>query len=189
MAYKRSTNNVSSVNVTEEREACSKKWFAIYSRPRSEKKIASLLANKGIEYYLPIQKQRRKWSDRYKNVDTVVIPMIIFAQYGDFDLNEIARNPNVIRLISSPGSKSPAIINNAEIERIKFILGQSDIPIEFDSNIFKVEDDVRVIRGKLIGLTGKVIEISEELSELIVYLPLLGGAKLRIEKINLEVIK
>lgn len=183
------STSVSAANVTDDRIACSKSWIAIQCRPRSEKKVAELLEKKGVEIYLPIQKQLRKWSDRIKKVDVVIIPMIVFVENNSIQISEIIKFPNVIKIFSSPGSKFPAVISDEEIYKLKFILGQSDIPVEYDPSIFKVDDTVRVVRGNLMGLTGKVLESGDGLAELIVNLPLLGGARLKIEKINLEVIK
>ncbi|HEV7622062.1 MAG TPA: transcription termination/antitermination NusG family protein, partial [Flavisolibacter sp.] len=45
------------------------KWYAIYTRPRWEKKVNGLLIQKGIESYCPLNKVRRKWSDRIKLVE------------------------------------------------------------------------------------------------------------------------
>lgn len=180
---------VSAVNGTDDREARSRSWIAIYCRPRSEKKVAGSLVKKGVEIYLPIQKQLRKWSDRIKKIDVIIIPMIVFVENSSIQLSEITKIPNVIKILSSPGSNFPAVISDDEISKLKFILGQSDTPVEYDPSIFKVDDTVRVVRGNLMGLTGKVLEAGDDLAELIVHLPLLGGAKLKIEKVNLEIIK
>ena len=59
-------NQVSAVIGTDECEARSKFWIAVYTRPRSERKAVSELNKLGIETYLPVQKQLRKWSDRKK---------------------------------------------------------------------------------------------------------------------------
>ena len=69
----------SSVNGTDDREAYSKSWIALYTRPRSEKKVRDYLNSIGIENYLPVQYQLRQWSDRKKLVEVVVIPMVIFV--------------------------------------------------------------------------------------------------------------
>lgn len=183
------SGSVPAVNVTDDREAHSKSWVAIYCRPRSEKKVTKLLIKEGAEIYLPIQKQLRKWSDRIKKVDVVIIPMIVFVERKSIQVGDLIKYPNVIKVLSSPGYKSPAIISDDEISKLKFILGQSDIPVEYDPTVFKVEDTVRIVRGNLMGLTGKVLECGNESAELIVNLSLLGGAKLKIEKINLEVIR
>ena len=46
-----------------------KKWIAVYTKPRHEKTLAQELEKKGIESYLPLLKERRKWSDRKKWVE------------------------------------------------------------------------------------------------------------------------
>lgn len=71
---------VSPANGTDDREACSKFWIAAYTRPRSEKKVATELSKSGIETYVPIQKQLRIWSDRKNKIEMAVIPMIIFVR-------------------------------------------------------------------------------------------------------------
>ncbi|HEX6193703.1 MAG TPA: transcription termination/antitermination NusG family protein, partial [Chitinophagaceae bacterium] len=37
-----------------------KKWLAVYTRPRWEKKVDQLLREKGTESYCPLNKVRRK---------------------------------------------------------------------------------------------------------------------------------
>ena len=43
-----------------------KKWIAIYTKSRHEKKVANNLIEKGFEVYLPLIRKRQKWSDRKK---------------------------------------------------------------------------------------------------------------------------
>lgn len=85
-------------------------------------------------------------------------------------------------------NKPLAIIPDTEIERLKFMLGQSDIPVEITKKPFKTGDKVRVIRGNLAGLEGEVIDFHDAKSELIVGLNFFGCAKLSIETVNLEII-
>ncbi len=42
------------------------KWYAVYTRPRWEKKVAEILTRKKIENYCPLNKVVRQWSDRKK---------------------------------------------------------------------------------------------------------------------------
>jgi hypothetical protein len=44
------------------------KWYAVYTRPRWEKKVAEILTDKKIENYCPLNKVVRQWSDRKKIV-------------------------------------------------------------------------------------------------------------------------
>ncbi|MBS1604608.1 MAG: UpxY family transcription antiterminator [Bacteroidetes bacterium] len=40
------------------------KWYALYTRPCKEKRVAELLGEKGVEHYCPLKKVQRQWSDR-----------------------------------------------------------------------------------------------------------------------------
>ena len=41
-----------------------KKWIALYTKPRHEKVVQEELNQKGFQTYLPLLKERRRWSDR-----------------------------------------------------------------------------------------------------------------------------
>ena len=181
--------NSSSVNGTDDREACTKSWIALYTRPRSEKKVRDYLNSIGIENYLPVQYQLRQWSDRKKLVEVVVIPMVIFVTIERPGTFSIPSNPLILKPLYQIGSnKKPALIPDSQIERLKFILGQSDYPVTFDSTIFKVNDKVRIVRGPLMGLTGEVVNCDDKYLELAVPIGIRGAARLNIEKFNVEVL-
>ena len=44
-------------------------WYALYTRPRNEKKAAELLVEKEFEVYLPLIQKVSQWKDRRKKVD------------------------------------------------------------------------------------------------------------------------
>ncbi|MBD5226325.1 MAG: UpxY family transcription antiterminator [Bacteroidales bacterium] len=181
--------NGSSVNGTDDREACTKSWIALYTRPRSEKKVRDYLNSIGIENYLPVQYQLRQWSDRKKLVEVVVIPMVIFVTIERPETFNIPSNPLILRPVYQMGrDKKPALIPDSQIAQLKFILGQSDYPVTFDSTIFKVNDKVRVVRGPLMGLTGEIVNCDDKYLELAVPIGIRGAARLNIEKINVEVL-
>ena len=181
--------NGSSVNGTDDREACTKSWIALYTRPRSEKKVRDYLNSIGIENYLPVQYQLRQWSDRKKLVEVVVIPMVIFVTIERPETFNIPSNPLILRPVYQMGrDKKPALIPDSQIAQLKFILGQSDYPVTFDSTIFKVNDKVRVVRGPLMGLTGEIVDCDDKYLELAVPIGIRGAARLNIEKINVEVL-
>lgn len=176
---------VSAAYGTDEGEACGKFWVAAYTRPRSEKKVASEIRKIGIETYLPTQILLRQWSDRKKKVETVIIPMVAFFYVDSNEVSILKQHSLIIRLFSNPGEKEHAIIPDAQIEKLKFVLGQSDIPVSFIPHM-SVNDDVRIARGKLIGLTGKIIQCDEGMAEIVVGVDFLGGCKLRINRLDIE---
>lgn len=176
----------SSVNGIDDREAHSKFWIAAYTRPRSEKKASSILKSFGIETYIPIQTEIRQWSDRKKKIEVVIIPNIIFAYIRESDINAIRQNYLITKILSTPGHKEPAHIPTKQIEKLKFMLKESDSPVSFRAIDLKKSDTVKVIRGNLKGLTGTVERISENRSILIVLIDLLGGAMVEINSADLD---
>lgn len=183
------TKSVSSVNGTDDREARSKFWIALYTRPRSEKKAKAFLDHEGIETYLPIQKQIRQWSDRKKLVEVVVIPMIVFVHIEKEMLHQIINHSLILKPLTLPGSKEVSIIPENQIDKLRFILGQSDYPISFEPSSFHVNDKVRIVRGPLLGLVGDISILGDDYVELAVSVGLKGTARLKIEKINIEILK
>jgi transcription antitermination factor NusG len=59
------------------------KWYAIYTRPRWEKKVNFLLQGKGIESYCPLNKVRRKWSDRIKTIEEPLFKSYVFVKIDE----------------------------------------------------------------------------------------------------------
>ncbi len=185
-----STNNVTPpVNGTDDREARPKFWVAACTRSRSEKKACAAISKLGLEYYLPTQTHIRQWSDRKKKVEVAVIPMTIFVNLTESDILTVKRLPLIFRLLSMPGSDKVARIPSDDIDKLKFILGQSESPVDFDTSAFHINTNVRVVRGPLMGLEGQVISSDNESSEIIVRIGILGGARMSIGKIDLELIQ
>ena len=57
-----------------------KQWIVVRSKPRSEKVVYKELVSKNIEAYLPLLKERRKWSDRKKWVEFPLFSSYLFVR-------------------------------------------------------------------------------------------------------------
>lgn len=181
--------SVSSSNVTDDREACSKFWIAAYTKPKSEKKAAAELA-KHIKTYVATQTLLRQWSDRKKKIEFVIIPMVIFAEVStDDDILAVKKHPLILKILTLPGQKEVAHIPIKQIEQLKFMLDESDKPVEFVQGNIKVSDPVRVVRGNLSGLEGTVERTPDGKSFIIITLDILGGAKVSVNLSDLELIE
>lgn len=154
------TNNlnrlISAADGADDREACLKFWIAAYTRPRSENKAATELTRLGIQTYVPIQKQLRIWSDRKKYVEVPVIPLVFFAKVGEEEIKKIKFHPLVQKILTYPGDRRPAVIPEVEINNLRLLLNQSEIPVDFEFGSFETNDHVIITSGKLKGLSGMV---------------------------------
>lgn len=172
---------------TDGREACPRFWIAAYTKPRSEKKAAEELCKAKIETYVPIQTIERQWSDRRKKIDVVVIPMVIFACIAKDDILTIKQDPRILRILSYPGRRDPAIIPEEQISNLRLMLTKSDTPVEFIAQPFNLSDTVRVKTGNLEGLIGRVERIDSGKTKLVVSIDLLGGAMVEIDTADIEI--
>ena len=133
-----------------------RKWLAIYSKPRWEKKVNQLLIEKGFESYCPLNKVRRKWSDRMKIVEEPLFKSYVFIKVSDEDRTAVRMTPGVINFVYWEGK--PAVIKTAEIEIIKKYLSEKDASIFIISQEgFKEETRIKVNHGVFMGNEGTVL--------------------------------
>lgn len=170
-------------------------WFVAIVKNRSEKKIASQLVALGIETYVPVQSSFRTWRNgKRAMIDRVVIPSMVFVHCTEAQRrHEVVALPFIYRFLTDRASASAngslrrmAVISQKEIDTLKFMLGQSDIPVEISDFHFNQGDKVKVTRGSLKGLEGEVVEIKDTKSLLVVRLDYLGCAALTIDSVNLR---
>jgi transcription antitermination factor NusG len=60
-----------------------KKWYAVYTRARWEKKVSEYLTRKDIENYCPLNKVLRQWSDRKKIVHEPLFTSYVFVNVSE----------------------------------------------------------------------------------------------------------
>ena len=63
-------------------------WFALYTKPRNEKKVAENLAALDIEVYCTLVTNIKQWSDRKKKVESHLFPSSVFVK-----IEEATRKP------------------------------------------------------------------------------------------------
>ena len=133
-----------------------RKWLAIYTRPRWEKKVNLLLTEKGLESYCPLNKIRRKWSDRVKVVEEPLFKSYVFVKVGDEDRTAVRMTPGAINFVYWQGK--PAVIREKEIIAIKRFLDEYE-NVEVQTLTIKVNQRVRITKGTLMDQEGKVLDI------------------------------
>lgn len=111
-------------------------WYAIYTKPRWEKKVYSLLTEKRIESYCPLNKVRKKWSDRMKTVEEPLFKSYVFARVSEEEQPKVRMTPGVMNFVYWQGK--PAIIRAKEIEVIRKFLNEYENvlvePLELKEN-------------------------------------------------------
>jgi transcription antitermination factor NusG len=95
-------------------------WFALQTRPRSEKKIDHLLKQKGYECFTPTYQQKRRWSDRTVEISLPLFPSYVFCQLDDSLIGKAISTPGVIRIVGFGGK--PMAIDVEEINALRLVV-------------------------------------------------------------------
>lgn len=160
----------------------SKNWYAVYTKPRWEKKVSQFLEKKGVIYYCPLTKIRRKWSDRYKVIEEPLFKSYVFVFIAEGEKTSVRLTDGVVNFVYWEGK--PAIIRSEEIEIIrKFLNEYEDVqarPVDL-----KAGERVRVKTGLMMDTEGVVVKVQNK--QAYVLLESLGyELTARFEKGNLE---
>ena len=132
------------------------KWYALYTRPRAEKLVYQRLVEINIEAYLPLQKTFRIWSDRKKLVEKPLLSSYVFVKTKNKNFPLVYKTNGVVKFVSFEGQ--PVSIPQNQIDNLRLIIN-SDAEVEVSSEKFAPGDNVEVVNGSLIGLTGELIKI------------------------------
>jgi transcription antitermination factor NusG len=130
--------------------------MAIYTRPRWEKKVNSILQEKGFESYCPLNKVRRKWSDRIKVVEEPLFKSYVFVKISDKERSAVRLINGTLNFVYWDGK--PAVIKEREIVTIKRFLDEYE-NVEARPMEIKLHQRVRITNGTLMDQEGKVIDI------------------------------
>lgn len=127
-------------------------WFAVYTKPRWEKKVAASLKAKGLMAYCPFQKTLRQWSDRKKWVELPLLPSYVFVCVTPEEEEKVRRVDGVINFVYWLGKKATipeteikalqdfvASHTNIEIQRLNYAPGDL---VSFEDGIFKGQEAV-----------------------------------------------
>lgn len=150
-------------------ETSTKKWYALYTKPRWEKKVADLLSAKDIENYCPVTRVPRQWSDRKKMITVPLFTGYVFVRIDEKRQLAVRSTTGVINFVY--WLSKPAIIQEEEITLIRKFLNENE-NVQLERVEVRNNDTVRVTHGVLFGLEGTVLSASRNVIK--VLLPSLG---------------
>jgi transcription antitermination factor NusG len=136
-----------------------RKWLAVYTRPRWEKKVNRLLHEKGFESYCPLNKIKRKWSDRLKIVEEPLFKSYVFVKVSEEERTAVRMTNGAINFVYWNGK--PAVIKEKEITAIKRFLDEYE-HVEARSVELKVNQRVRITTGTMMDREGKILDIRQK---------------------------
>ena len=123
-------------------------WYVLYTKPRNEKKVAQRLSEAGYTVYCPLQKVRRRWSDRTKVVEEPLFKSYLFIQIEESRRDEVFSFPGTVRYLF--WLRRPAHVRQVEINTIQKWLGEYNHE-DIDISDILPGDFVRITSGQFSG--------------------------------------
>lgn len=131
-------------------------WVVIYTKARAERKVVEALRDAAYEAFLPLRRERRKWSDRYKIVEFPLLPSYVFVRiplrwvpklYGTKGLAYVVKFGNEV-----------AVVPDCQIEALRIMM-QQDLQVRIQhTSLLKRHANVVVTDGPLKGYSGTVVK-------------------------------
>src|SRR4029077_10035687 len=134
----------------------SKKWYAIYTKPRWEKKIHLRLTEKSIESYCPLNKVRKKWSDRMKTVEEPLFKSYVFVHISESEQTQVRMTNGVMNFVYWQGK--PAIVKDKEIEVIRKFLNEYNNVIAQPLEL-KPQSKVKIQQGIFMDKEATILKV------------------------------
>lgn len=131
-------------------------WYALYTEPRHEKKVAMRLKQLGIEMYCPLITQIRQWSDRKKKVEVPLLTSYVFVKLEPNERERVFQVSGVVRYLYWLGQ--PATIRDEEINLMQNWLQGTITSFEVDR--IQQGDHYEIPSGPFVGKKGIVEKVN-----------------------------
>lgn len=129
-------------------------WYVLRTRSRYEKKLAEQFDRMGVDYYLPLKTERKKWSDRWKNVESPLFPGFIFVQMIEENRFEILNTPGAVQFLYF--DKEYAKLTRRDVYMINYaVSGKQELEV-VESGLV-VGSEVKITSGPFKGFDAKLV--------------------------------
>ena len=159
-------------------------WFAIQTKARHEKRVATQLQEKGVVAFLPILSKMHQWSDRKRQVDLPLFTTYVFVRIGWEQTSRVnvLQTNGVFRFVGVRGMGVP--IPDQQIESLQTIVREK---VPFAPQPFlNVGQKVRIRGGSLDGLCGILSSINDDRSLIVSVDSIQRSLAIRIDGYGVE---
>lgn len=159
-------------------------WYAVHTRSRHERKVATELSRRGFEIFLPEYQSWSRRRDRRQRISRILFPGYLFVhtELTPARRLEVIQAPSVVAIVGA--ARQPVPIPDEQVESIHRLLGASR-DTEPRSGLARGQR-VQVMEGPLRGVIG-CVEQAERGRRIVVSVELLGrsvAASLETEAVS-----
>jgi len=132
-------------------------WHVLHVLSNHEKKVAQHLEVRTVEYYLPLYKEKVKWTDRTVLAERPLFSGYVFARVDPQYRIPVISTPGVLRLL---GEQVGDLVEDEVLEKIRTGLAKG-LPMRPHPTI-NVGTKVRIRNGVFEGVEGVVSELRQQ---------------------------
>jgi transcription antitermination factor NusG len=162
-------------------------WFALQIRHSHDLIVPTLLTAKGYEILAPVYRSRRRWSDRFKEIDAPLFPGYVFCRFdpASHSTVPVVTTPGVLKILGFGGKPEP--LDDREIESVRLAAqyGLSPRPSQY----LPTGSKIRIVRGPLFGVEG-ILKCSKNKELLVISVSMLQRSiSVEIERSSIIVVQ
>lgn len=159
-------------------------WYAAYTNSHREKSVASQLAGRNIEWFLPLYSTRHRWKNRCAvNLELPLFPNYIFVRIDPREKVRVLEVPGVISLVGFGRVLAP--LPDLEIEALRAgIEGRKFEPHPY----LVVGERIRIKAGAMRGIEGVLVRSKNDLRVVLALDAIMQCASVEVDADDLEAI-
>jgi transcription termination/antitermination protein NusG len=159
-------------------------WQVLHVRSNYEKLVAQHLTVRGVEHYLPLYRERAKWTDRTVITERPLFSGYVFARFLHGSRVTVISTPGVLRCL---GDEEGDLVSCAELDRIREGLASGHLLRPH--RLVSVGTRVRVRSGIFEGVEGMVTEFRQQCKVIIAVAAVRQCFSLEVELASIEVLE
>jgi transcription antitermination factor NusG len=128
--------------------------YALQVKSRYELTTAAILRLKGYDPFVPTYLVRRRWSDRYVNLDVPLLPGYVLCRFDTEQRMPVLCTEGVQAIVGA--GKAPLPVDEQELAHLRTIV-QSGLPAA--PCPFQAGQTVQLERGPLAGVKGMIVTV------------------------------
>lgn len=159
-------------------------WYAVFTKPRHEKRVAAQFQEKQVRTFLPLLRQIHKWSDRQVKVEIPLFSCYAFVRITQTNEErlKVLRTPGVLGFVGSERQGTP--IPDGQIQSLR-TMTSGNVPC-FPHPFLNAGRRVRIRGGSLDGVEGILVRQGVDQSLVLSVELLHRSVSIRVEGYDVE---
>jgi transcription antitermination factor NusG len=176
--------NVQTQLLSTSSEGPSSPWQVLHVRSNFERRVAQHLSVRSIQHYVPLYRERVKWTDRTVVTERPLFPGYVFARYSSQTKLAVITTPGIVRLL---GDEEGDLVSSDELQKIRDGLADG-LLLRPHPNV-SVGTKVKIRQGLFMGFEGVVTEFRQQCKVVIALAAVRQCFSLELDALDVEVLK